>query len=349
MTKPLDPSMLDGIKERKHETVVDAINSAPERHKVNRLVRSLRALDLQKADFSYLKSVLPPLTHGYLLTTNTTPVHDPLYRAVRWFDKPTVIGQLECPPPEKVSLGRANLPNDPMFYASAGCHSTIMELAPDLGDRLAISKWRTKANLTFICVGYAADAFKGTEGFKRIESLPWVKRQVEDPQIQTPGNQLIHKFISHEFTKKVLRNESWQYKISAAFTQSLIEACIHGIQGAPTIEIAGIAYPSSPNEGNADNVALRRDVATKHLEFVHVQYIEISKKSDGPTYSMRGLDFADSLSADGMIHWQNSFPPNLCPGTDHTIRHFPDRIEIIDNKDIIVGTFNPMQSPTPAI
>lgn len=325
---------------RRRQLVVDAMTTDRNRRDVNRLVRSLRAVNLRHTDFDYLKGMLPPLLHGYPLSTSTTNVHEPLYRAVPWPEKPTKINQLGCPPQALVELGRANAARNPVFYASAGCHSTIMELAPDLNDRLAISKWRTKTNLTLICAGYTADAFKGGEGFKRIESLPWVKQRDADPQSQKAGNQLIHEFISHEFTKKVLRNENWNYKISAAFSQSLLNARSFGIDGAPTIETVGIAYPSSPNEGNADNVALKAETAVEYLEFVHVQYIEISRKTDGPQYSMTGLDFADSLSADGTIEWQNAFPSGRIPGTDHTARPFPDRIEIVDNKNVVVGTLS---------
>lgn len=324
---------------RKRQLIIDAMSTDRDHHEVKRLVRSLRALNLRHTDFEYLKGMLPPLLHGYPISTNTTNVHEHLYRAVLWPEKPTSINQLGClPPGESVKLNRANAAGDPVFYASAGCHSTVMELAPNLNDRLAISKWRTKTNLTFICAGYTADAFNHGEGFKRIESLPWVRQRAAVPLFQKPGNQLVHEFISHEFTKRVQRNETWNYKISAAFSQSLLNAKSFGTDGAPTIEIAGIAYPSSPNEGNADNVALKREIAAEYLEFVYVQYIEIARKTDGPQYSMIGLDFADSLSANGTIEWQNAFPSDRIAGTDHTFRLFPDRVEILDNKSVVVGT-----------
>ena len=348
MPKSFTPPTIEDMQSGKHQAAVDAINSGPDRRRSNQLVRSLRALSLRHTNFDYLKKMLMPLTHGHSLSSSATNLHEPLYRAVLWQQKPMKVSELGCPPIEKVGLGRANTPGNPLFYASAGCHSTIMELAPNLGDRLVISKWRTKTNLTLVCVGYTANAFKGGEGFKRIESLPWVKHRAADPQSKKPGNQLVHEFISHEFTKKVHGDETWNYKISAAFAHSLLNAKSFGLQGAPVIEIAGIAYPSSPNEGNADNVALKCEIAAKHLEFVHAQYIEISQKTDGPTYSMRGLDFANSLSADGNIEWQNAFPPDRIAGTDHTARYLPDRFEIVDNKNVVVGSVPYDQAPTPA-
>ena len=52
---------------------------------------------------------------------------------------------------------------------------------------------------------------------------------------------------------------------------------------------------------------------------------------------MQGLDFADSLSNTGDIQWKNSFPPQIIAGTDHTAKHGEQCIEIINNKNIIVG------------
>jgi len=53
---------------------------------------------------------------------------------------------------------------------------------------------------------------------------------------------------------------------------------------------------------------------------------------------MRGLDFEDSMSETGAINWQNSFPPRLIAGTDHTARYGKDKIEIVDNKNLVVGS-----------
>lgn len=332
-----------------NQKVIDAITAGPDHKKSGKLIRSLRRLNLEHTDFEYLKSLLMPLTHGYFPASTATNIQEPIYRAVRCpEEKPYKISELGCPPPEKVKLGRANTPGNPVFYGSAGCHSTIMELAPNLGDRLAISKWRTKTNLHLICAGYTAEAFSAKTGLNRFESLPWVKHHASDPLSQKQGNQLIHEFIAHEFTKKVLDKEAWNYKISAAINELILNAKSFGLKGAPAIEIAGIVYPSSPNEGNADNVALKCEIAAEHLEFVHVQYIKISRKSDGPAYSMLGLDFANSLSVDGTIEWHNAYPSDRIAGTDHTVRPFADRVEIVDNKNVVVGTFPTIQTPTTA-
>lgn len=325
------------MKNGGNQRVFDAINTDLDQKELKKRVRLLRGLDLKHANFDYLKKLLIPLMNGYFISSTVSNIEEPIYRAVSWSTKPTNKVQLGCPPASKVKLGRANNPEKPVFYGSAGCHSTIIELAPNLGDRLVISKWRTNANLHLVCAGYTADAFKNKSGMNRFENLPWVNQHKTDPLSNRNGNKIIHEFLAHEFMKKIPRNQEWKYKISAAISEISLNALSFGINGAPAIEVAGILYPSTPNEANADNVALRSHIAEKYLDFVSAQYIEIIQKTDRPEYTMRGLDFADSLSDTGEIKWQNSFPHQLFAGSDHTARHGEYNIEILDNKNVVVG------------
>jgi hypothetical protein len=339
LNKPLRPTLnIEDLENGGNQKALDELNAGIDQKKLKKLVRHLKGLDLRYTGFEYLKSQLMPLMNGYFIGSLATNIEEPIYRAVSWSTKPNNIKQLTYPPADIAKLGRANNPENPMFYGSAGCHSTTMELAPNQGDHLAISKWRTKDNLHLVCAGYTKDAFKGKSGMNRFEQLPWVKQHAADPLSNKQGNQFVHNFLAREFTKRVQLGKEWQYKISAAISELILNAKSFGINGAPAIDLAGILYPSTPNEANADNVALKCHIADKYLEFVSVQYIEVTKKTDIPEYTMLGLDFADSLSDTGDIQWKNSFPPQLIAGTDYTAKHGEQYIEIVDNKNVVVGT-----------
>lgn len=336
--KPFRPTLtIEDMRNGDTKKILDAVNAGIDQKKLKKQIRHLQGLNLKHANFEYLKFLLMPLFNGYFIGSTTAPAEELIYRAVSWANKPTKKEHLTYPPDSKVKLGRANNPGKPIFYGSAGCHSTIMELAPNQGDRIAISKWRVRNNLNLVFVGYTENSFKEKSGMNRFEELPWVKQHAVDPLSRKQGNQLLHEFVAREFTKRVPACQEWQYKISAAISEVTLNALSFGINGAPAIEIAGILYPSTPNEANADNVALKCSIADKYLEFVSVQYIEISKKTDHPEYTMQGLDFADSLSDAGDIQWTNSFPNQLIAGTDHTVKYGEHCIEIIDNKNIVVG------------
>jgi len=337
--KPFVPPLnIEDLKEGGNQKAIDAIKAGIDLRAAKMAVRQLKRLDLRRTNYEYLKWVLMPLQNGYCFGAINSNTDEPIYRAVRWDTKPNLLGQLGCPPAESVGQGRTNNPGNPMFYGSAGCHSTIMELAPSLGDRLAISKWKTKANLPLITAGYTAAAFEGKAGMSRYENLPWVKNRAINSWADTDGNNLVDEFIAHEFTKFVPKGEEWRYKISAAIAQGILNAHSFGIKGAPAIEIAGILYPSTPNQGNADNVALKPEIANAQLKFVSVQYIEITKKTDEPAYFMRGLDFADSISETGAINWKGSFPSERIAGCDHSARAAGSNIEILDNKGQVVAS-----------
>lgn len=316
----------------------DAFKTQIALDELKRHVRYLRGLSLKHVDFDYLKSCLMPILHCYFHVSPSAEIGQFIYRAVPWAAKPTNKEQLGYPPASRVGeFGRANRPHAPLFYGSVGCHSTIVELAPNLGDRLAISKWRVQKSLNVACVGYTEKTFRGKAGISRWSEITWAKQHAEDHMARTPQNQLVHEFLAREFTKKVPKGKAWQYKMSAAICELLLKAHSFGLNGAPAIEIAGILYPSTPNEANADNLALRHSIADTRLEFVSVQYIEIFQKTNHPQYSMRGLDFADGLSATGEIQWKSTFPSNLIAGTDHRVDIEDGNFVIRDNKDAVVG------------
>jgi hypothetical protein len=325
------------MKSTNSSKVLEAVNAGLDLKKLKKLVHQIRGLNLKKTNFEYLKSILMPFINGYFTSSTTSNIDELIYRAVRWENKPTHRSQLSYPPSSKVTLGRANFPKLPIFYGSAGCHSTILELEPNQGDRLTISKWSIKKSLNLICIGYTKNAFLGKSGMNRFEQLPWSKQHAADQLSNKMGNQLVHEFLAREFTKKVSNGKDWEYKISASISEMLINAHSFGVNGAPPLEIAGILYPSTPNENNADNLALKCSIADEYLEFVSVQYIEISTKIDRYQYKILGIDYADSLLENGDIEWKGSFPSNLFAGTDLIAKYDGRYLELFDNKNISVG------------
>jgi hypothetical protein len=305
---------------------------------IKRHIKYLKRLSLRHVDFEYLKSQLVPLIHGYILHSPETNHGEYVYRAVPWPEKPIIKTQLSYPPSSKVrEFGRANVINEPLFYGSAGCHSTILELSPNAGDRLAISKWRIQKPLHLAPVGYTHRTFKGKAGVERWEEISWATQYAEDPIVQTPENQIVHEFLAREFTKNVPGGKKWEYKISAAFSEYIMKSHAFGVNGSTPIEVEGILYPSVPNQVNADNVAIKPSVVDSCLEFVSVQYVEISRKTEVPEYTMVGLDYAESLSECGDILWQGVFPSSLIAGTDHTADLENGKLVIKNNKGVIVA------------
>lgn len=327
---------LEDLKSGKVE-ISEAMNRRLGAPDIKKHIKWLRGLSLNCSDFDFLKKQLLPLLHTYILIPPEVRVGEFIYRAVKRKEKPNTERDLSYPPAFIVeNFGRANRPRRPIFYGSAGCHSTLLECTLVLGDRLAISKWRVKQPMYLAPAGYSLKYFKNKFGISRWNEISWANQYLNDPLAQTPENQLVHDFLAREFTKNV--DNPHHYKISAAFSELILDAISFEANGTAATELAGIIYPSVPNELNADNVALKPNIADSHLEFVNVQYVEIKKANQRPEYSCRGLDYASSLSDTGNIEWENKFPSFLAAGTDHTLDLIENRDFVIkDNKGKIVG------------
>lgn len=146
-------------------------------------IQAIKNLKLEVTDLDYLKEQLLPIVHSYFHISPIANYGQLVFRGVHWREKPTNKKQLSYPPAEIIkTFQRVNRPHKPMFYGSVGCHSTILELAPQTGDRIAISKWRVIKPLYLNSLGYSEDIFRDA-GSSEWEKKWWVQRLNEDPKI----------------------------------------------------------------------------------------------------------------------------------------------------------------------
>ncbi len=319
-------------------------------------IQAIKNLKLEVTDLDFLKEQLLPIVGSWLHISPIVNYGQLVFRGVHWGEKPINKKQLSYPPAEIIkTFQRVNRPHEPMFYCSVGCHSTILELAPQTGDRIAISTWRIIKPLYLNSLGYAEDIFRDA-GSSEWDKKWWVQRRNEDPQIlYTNENKLVHDFLNREFTKKVLPNATSQYKTTVAISELFLKEL--KLIGQPQIEnpytnqtepaddfsqleLSGLLYPSVANALNADNLALKPEIVDQCLELVSVQYIEIIKKAESKEeYESRGLDYSDTISNSGEIEWNGSFPDHLVAGTDYHIEFDGNCPILRDSKGVEVGRF----------
>lgn len=252
--------------------------SRPSVRELRHNIRYVKGLDLRRADLDYLKSKLLPIVGGYVHASPVVGVGELVFRAVPWEHRPVHKKDLSYPPAFKVrTYQRANRPGEPMFYGSVGSSATILELAPSTGTRLAISTWRVNKELYVVDFGYTEDNFRRLKS-DRWRQVWWAKSRKNGPE-STSANQLVHEFLSREFTRKVPRGAEWQYKLSVAVSEISLKA--HSFRGTrPSwvpddivgIRFNGVVYPSVATNAAADNIALTCDSADECLDFVAVHY-----------------------------------------------------------------------------
>jgi hypothetical protein len=172
--------------------------------------------------------------------------------------------------PYPSNYGRANLPNKPIFYGSIttekeyskrllnendefqntvhGYFLNVLECSEILGslekegkEFFTIGMWEVKEDIEVIVIHDENDRNHLSIELK-IACKNFFNQLSEDRKELFTS---LHSFLSKEFSKKVLPENENQYKISANFSQHIID-----------IGLSGILYPSVKAEGEGFNVAL---------------------------------------------------------------------------------------------
>lgn len=202
-----------------------------------------------------------------------------------------------------------------MFYGSVGSAATVMEVMPKLGDKMAISQWRVTSQVSLASFGYSSRAFHRMNS-DRWPKVWWAEWREGDPLLaKSEGNRVVHEFLCQQFTRKVEEGQEWKYKISIAIAESYLNAPREPEQEGDPFLPKGVLFPSVASDASADNIALLPEVADSALKLVEVHYVEVmAMKHEPASYTLRGIDYADSVSPDGQLHWRGNFPSHRVPG-----------------------------------
>jgi hypothetical protein len=109
-------------------------------------IATVRRLDFQRVSIEEVKEALIPVFRGYVVTA---PRFDPrlnLFRA-RLLDEPEYLHELSYPPSGVASLGRVNREGASVLYCCTAREASFFELAPRVGDTVALAQWGTTAPL----------------------------------------------------------------------------------------------------------------------------------------------------------------------------------------------------------
>jgi hypothetical protein len=220
-------------------------------------------------------------------------------------------------------LGRVNRANQPFFYCSASQEVIYYELQGlSKGDEIVLSYWRTKAPLVVNNIGYTKFLFEAL-GAKR--PLPtWTGDQThqkltlpDEAALRAEFSVLrshddsreIREALSKAFMANVGDNGQYKYKLTAAIAE------LHLGNDQSPVQFSGILYPTIRMAANGDNLALKPERASSHLEFFKAKHIKIDDRN-GDTISFSIIDFADSVLDDGNLRWKGRAPAFTLPAGD---------------------------------
>ncbi len=197
--------------------------------------------------------------------------------------------------PNPSNYGRANLPNKPIFYGSIttekelgkrllnendefqntvhGYLLNVLECSEILGslekygkEFFTIGIWEVKEDIEVLVIHDENDRNNLSKEMK-IACKNFFNQLSEDRKGLFSS---LNSFLSKEFSKKVLPENEKQYKISANFSQHIID-----------IGLSGILYPSVKAEGEGFNVALNPKLfenGTIELKRAGIVKVYVNKK-----------------------------------------------------------------------
>ncbi|MFI4957383.1 MAG: hypothetical protein ACHQAX_09285 [Gammaproteobacteria bacterium] len=267
---------------------------------VLQLINEINRINLRTIDINHLKQKIVQLFRGYAHTRmNIIPGEAIFYRSIPYSHKPQTTDRLSYPNPKKVkvSLRRANLEDQPVFYCSKDPRPTFFELELSPGDTVVLSEWHLTSDIWVSNIGYTSEVFTRLGSDRYCPNL--TPSDQRHPREASRSNIRIEEFLKEKFTEHVAPGNEHLYKLTAVIAGNLLTP------DPENIFKLGLMYPSLAMHGNADNYALNPDLADKHLQIKRAWWLKVDEANPTEnfyTYSL--LEYADSFSGD-QINWRS--------------------------------------------
>ncbi|MEZ9395811.1 RES family NAD+ phosphorylase [Vibrio splendidus] len=274
-------------------------------------IRKLRLLDLETVSYEELIGMvreLVCLASGVENIKSASTVVCSLRKGERLFrahfkhtderqtlsKTPTYLKSILAPPASLVEgYQRCNAPNKPMFYAATCPERALRECRVSKGDILFLSEWEVTADMTTTVVSAG----------------------VPDPL--TSSHELLFNFFADKFIQRVHDTFSFEYKLTAAITQVLLEI------KRKDEALTGICYPSVVSKKRGDNFAILPSFQAL-LKPVKVEKISIVEESPSE-YGWVTLESVSSF-VNQRINWRSFEQKIIAPSNIPIVEQSSDDI-----------------------
>ena len=268
-----------------------------------KLIEHLEHLNLSEIDDIYLEKYIEDKIKIIPYTNGVIKAGTELFRArLNINEKPfTEVKDIWVPPIDLIKeYGRANKPNEQIFYCSSNFRLASFEVIQDIKNSLSpknevafltIGVWKTLEDINLADIIHSPVLHK-TRGdiranFQKHQEILY--KQHLTPEIATASS-LISQFFSEQFTK-YKTNSHHDYKISAYYTR-LLKTMNSKI--APEYikkKFDGVNYPSVAMKYKGDNQAVFLESAKQKLELINAIQVVCSN-----------LDFESGDFTAGIMH-----------------------------------------------
>ena len=258
------------------------------KEKVSQLIGEIEALDLRTETVGGIQALVNILLDGFPTSAINILPGQYIHRT-RICQKPDNIRQVTYPPADFAVAGRGNEPGKPRFYGSIGRSVPFFELNPKVGDKIALSLWRTTGDMLLNRVGFTRESSISLGSKRELDKLynpAGFLQELNEAEL------MVNAFLAKWFVKKTTPEETDLYKMTAAIANILMGGGV----------FAGLVYPTVKMFGNADNLLLDPTFVDRSLQLVSIEYIEIMENA-GVNYTTELLDTAVNWDESGNIEW----------------------------------------------
>jgi hypothetical protein len=192
-----------------------------------------------------------------------------------------------------VQLGRANLPNKPIFYAGSSDMTALGELTVEPGQFVQLIETRVREDAKVLPCGVVGDYQSIMEsGVSHLTHLKIVEEawalRAERGEDSHRRQMLVDSFLAEEFGK--VNREQFEYRVTASYADKLLRA--HG----------ALIYPSTKVRGGL-NLAASPESFDASFEVRFVAVYRIVNYYGYGVYEVDICRSAVSFARDGRINW----------------------------------------------
>lgn len=249
--------------------------------------KQLERLDLRRADYSYVKSLVKNLFHNHVAPSFYLDTGSPFYRVrLNPPSKPTEEKDLREPPRTSITgYQRCNSPGNPIFYASNRILTAALEVGAAENDTVYFSKWILTKPMS-CSVAISSEMY---------ECHPDIQRVVPERSID------IIDYFETLFTRPIHDTFSEQYKITAAISEMLTGEYTRALLGqddegdvVSSDGHMGLIYRSVVDVAEGKNFAFHPTLVD---EFLVVEFVLEARvvSSANNKFVVEVMDFSDDF------------------------------------------------------
>jgi hypothetical protein len=214
------------------------------------------------------------------------------------------------PDPTNAAYGRASLQGVSVFYGCVGMREQFEEArmlsiyevneimwTPNYAyeeEYALVGNWHVNHPVNVVAI-VQADQYHTKNELLRAQFERYL-HALDHAKMDKEGCIKLSGFLAHEFAKEVMRQNDWQYKISAAFSHWAMEAGLDGV-----------AYPSARAQGEAKpyNVALKPTTIEESCRLVAVYGYRLIKEDEN---TLIPYPFLGDTDVQDTFNWQDPGP-----------------------------------------